>query len=85
MARTIVRLTMGIKMIATLVLSYPKATRRIGAVIAVVFVAAMLYWMGVGGNWITTLFPSLAPGIAASPEITRALAAICFALLIAVN
>ncbi|RCS22877.1 amino acid ABC transporter permease [Phyllobacterium salinisoli] len=72
-------------MIATLVLSYPKTLKRIGAAVAILIVAALLYWMGVGGAWIGHLFPALLPGIESSPEVARAIAAIAYALLIAVN
>ena len=72
-------------MIATLILSYPKAIKRIGAVLAILVVAALLYWMGVGGAWVGNIFPALVPGIESSPELTRAVAAIVFALLIGIN
>ncbi|EJN03647.1 amino acid ABC transporter permease [Phyllobacterium sp. YR531] len=72
-------------MIATLILSYPNAMKRIGAGLAILVVAALLYWMGVGGAWVGNIFPSLLPGIEGSPETTRGIAAIVFAILIAIN
>ncbi len=72
-------------MIATFILSHPKAIKRIGIGLSILAVAALLYWMGVGGVWVGSIFPSLLPGMEASPETTRAIAAFIFSLLIAVN
>jgi polar amino acid transport system permease protein len=68
-------------MIATFILSHPKATKRIGGSIAIVLLAAMLYWMGVGPGWLQPFLPEALQ----SPGSARVAAAIVISLLIALN
>ncbi|MCO4319425.1 amino acid ABC transporter permease [Phyllobacterium sp. 21LDTY02-6] len=68
-------------MIATFILSHPKATKRIGGSVAIVLLAAMLYWMGVGPGWLQPFLP----GALQSPGASRVAAAIVISLLIALN
>ncbi|MCX8279813.1 amino acid ABC transporter permease [Phyllobacterium sp. 0TCS1.6C] len=68
-------------MIAAFILSHPKATKRIGGSVAIVLLAAMLYWMGVGPGWLQPFLPEALQ----SPGASRVAAAIVISLLIALN
>jgi polar amino acid transport system permease protein len=72
-------------MIGRLILTYPEASRRIGASLLLTLVAVALYSLGVSSAWIGKLVPASAGFLADNAAAGRALAAAVIAVALAVN
>ena len=72
-------------MIGRLILNYPEASRRAGALVVLALVVAGLYSMGISAAWIGHLLPSSATWFGENPAAGRLVSALLIALILAAN
>ena len=72
-------------MIGRLILNYPEASRRAGALVVLAHVVAGLYSMGISAAWIGHLLPSSATWFGENPAAGRLVSALLIALILAAN
>jgi polar amino acid transport system permease protein len=72
-------------MIGRLILTYPEASRRAGALMVLAVVVAALYSMGISSAWIGHLLPASASWLGENPAAGRLVSALLIALILAAN
>jgi polar amino acid transport system permease protein len=72
-------------MIGRLILTYPEASRRAGALMVLAVVVAGLYSMGISSAWIGHLLPPSASWLGENPAAGRLVSALLIALILAAN
>jgi polar amino acid transport system permease protein len=72
-------------MIGRLILTYPEASRRAGALLVLAAVVAALYAIGVSSAWIGLILPSSVNWLGDNPAAGRLVSAILIALIVAAN
>ena len=72
-------------MIGRLILTYPEASRRAGALMVLAVVVAALYSMGISSAWIGHLLPPSASWLGENPAAGRLVSALLIALILAAN
>ncbi len=72
-------------MIGRLILNYPEASRRAGALVVLALVVAGLYSMGISAAWIGHLLPASATWLGENPAAGRLVSALLIALILAAN
>ncbi|MFC3073751.1 amino acid ABC transporter permease [Shinella pollutisoli] len=72
-------------MLGRLILTYPEASRRAGALLLLALVVAVLYQLGVSAAWIGRLLPASGTWLAENPATARLASALVIALIAAAN
>lgn len=72
-------------MIGRLILTYPEASRRAGALLILAVVVAVLYALGVSSAWIGHALPSSMDWLKENPATGRFVSSVLIALIIAAN
>ena len=72
-------------MIARLILTYPEASRRAGALLVLGVVVLTLYALGVSSAWIGHVLPSSVEWLGEYPTLGRLVSALMIALIVAAN
>lgn len=72
-------------MIGRLILTYPEASRRVGGLLILSSVVAVLYALGVSSAWLGYALPSSAGWLKDNPQTSRLVSSILIALIVAAN
>ena len=72
-------------MLGRLILTYPDAARRGGALLILALTTLALYALGISSGWIGRVLPSSIDWLAANPHLGRITSAIAIALIAALN
>jgi polar amino acid transport system permease protein len=72
-------------MIGRLILTYPEASRRVGGLLVLVVVAAVLYSIGVSSAWIGRILPSSVDWLKENQVVGRIVSSVLIALIFAAN
>lgn len=72
-------------MIGRLILTYPEASRRVGGLLILVVVAAVLYSIGVSSAWIGRILPSSVDWLKENQVVGRIVSSVLIALIVAAN
>ena len=72
-------------MIGRLILTYPEASRRVGGLLILAVVVAVLYALGVSSAWIGHALPSSADWLKENPATGRLVSSVLIALIVAAN
>ncbi|MCA1406298.1 amino acid ABC transporter permease [Ensifer sp. IC3342] len=72
-------------MIGRLILTYPEASRRAGALLVLALVTLALYQLGISSAWIGRLLPASQGWLGENPAAGRLVSALLIALIVAAN
>lgn len=72
-------------MIGRLILIYPEASRRAGALLILTLVVLALYMLGVSSAWIGHVLPATAGWLGENPTMGRLVSSLLIALIVAAN